>query len=157
MFWRCISYSGVATLVEIEGNINSARYVEILEQNSWSVVENYFSERPCHRIFHDDSSAVQDSGFMVQWKGQNSVPCLIWAFTQPRHQHNRKYRWRTLKVKRNRRAQDFQSRAALTRLVKGLCLDCAVGCTRTEGPCITRFQTESDTFAGQMDAQPDID
>ena len=74
MFWRCISYSGVATLVEIEGNINSARYVEILEQNSWSVVENYFSERPCHRIFHDDSSAVQDSGFMVQWKGQNSVP-----------------------------------------------------------------------------------
>ena len=60
--------------MEIEGNINSARYVEILEQNSWSVVENYFSERPCHRIFHDDSSAVQDSGFMVQWKGQNSVP-----------------------------------------------------------------------------------
>ena len=29
--------------------------------------------------------------------------------------------------------------------------------THTEGPCITRFQTESDTFAGQMDAQPDID
>ena len=33
MFWGCICFEGVGTLVPVEGNINSAKYIEILDAN----------------------------------------------------------------------------------------------------------------------------
>ena len=38
MFWSSVSYYGVGTLVPIEGNINSQKYVEVLESNLWLVI-----------------------------------------------------------------------------------------------------------------------
>ena len=38
MFWGCVTYNGVGVLVPVEGNINSAKYIDILDTNLWPVV-----------------------------------------------------------------------------------------------------------------------
>ena len=38
MIWGCICYDGVGTLTAVEGNINSAKYIDILDKNLWPVV-----------------------------------------------------------------------------------------------------------------------
>lgn len=38
MFWGCVTYSGVGTLVPIAGNMNLEKYIETLDQNLWSVI-----------------------------------------------------------------------------------------------------------------------
>ena len=53
MFRECISYISVETFVEAEDNINSARYVGILEQNVWPVVAKDFSVKSW--TFQDDN------------------------------------------------------------------------------------------------------
>ena len=35
MVWGCICYEGVGTLTGVEGNINAAKYIEILEGTLW--------------------------------------------------------------------------------------------------------------------------
>jgi len=41
MFWGCISYFGV-----VDGNINSEKYISILDDNVWPVVARYFANNP---------------------------------------------------------------------------------------------------------------
>ena len=43
MFWGCITFEGVGTFVPVDGNINSQKYTDILDENLWPVVS--FSER----------------------------------------------------------------------------------------------------------------
>ena len=38
MIWGCICYDGVRTLTAVEGNINSAKYIDFLDKNLWPVV-----------------------------------------------------------------------------------------------------------------------
>ena len=42
MIWGCSGYDGVGTLTAVEGNINSAKYIEILDKNLRPVVVWYF-------------------------------------------------------------------------------------------------------------------
>ena len=42
MIWGCICYDGVGTLTAVEGKINSAKYIDILDKNLWPVVVWYF-------------------------------------------------------------------------------------------------------------------
>ena len=53
MFWGCICKDGVGTITDVEGNINSAKYIDIFDNNFLPVVlkfENY------EWIFQDDSA-----------------------------------------------------------------------------------------------------
>jgi hypothetical protein len=38
MFWGCITYYGVGTLVAIDGNMNTDKYISVLDDNLWPVV-----------------------------------------------------------------------------------------------------------------------
>jgi hypothetical protein len=40
MFWGCITYYGVGTLVAIDGNMNTDKYISVLDDNLWPVVQN---------------------------------------------------------------------------------------------------------------------
>ena len=42
MMWGCICFDSVWTLTAAEGNINSAKNIEILDKNLWPVVVWYF-------------------------------------------------------------------------------------------------------------------
>ncbi len=43
MFWGCVTYDGVGTLEAVEGNINSEKYIEVLDTHLWPVVVKNFS------------------------------------------------------------------------------------------------------------------
>ena len=42
MFWGCITYQGVGTFTEVEGNINSRMYINILDTYVWPVIARHF-------------------------------------------------------------------------------------------------------------------
>ena len=46
MFLGCISYHGVGTLTPVNVNINTERYISILDDNLWPVVAQHFRNRP---------------------------------------------------------------------------------------------------------------
>jgi hypothetical protein len=46
MFWGCITYYEVGTLVAIDGNMNTDKYISVLDDNLWPVVVRHFSDRP---------------------------------------------------------------------------------------------------------------
>ena len=56
MIWGCICYDGVGTLTAVEGNINSAKYIDILDKNLWPVVVWYFEGK--EYFFVDDNAPV---------------------------------------------------------------------------------------------------
>ena len=48
MFWgcTCISYHGVGTLTPVDGNINTEKYISILDDHLWPVVAHHFANEP---------------------------------------------------------------------------------------------------------------
>ena len=42
MFWGCISYNGIGTLTPVDGNIDSEKYIEVLDQHLWPVIAKEF-------------------------------------------------------------------------------------------------------------------
>ena len=42
MFWGCITYQGVGTCTEVEDNIISRKYINILDTYLWSVIARHF-------------------------------------------------------------------------------------------------------------------
>jgi hypothetical protein len=42
MFWGCITYQGVRTSTEVEGNINSRKYINILDTYLWPGIARHF-------------------------------------------------------------------------------------------------------------------
>jgi hypothetical protein len=38
LFWGCITYYGVEILVAIHGNMNTDKYISVLDDNLWPVV-----------------------------------------------------------------------------------------------------------------------
>ena len=48
MFWGCISYYGLGTLTPVVGNLNSEKYINILDDNLWPVIAQHFPTNPLH-------------------------------------------------------------------------------------------------------------
>ena len=74
MFWGCIRHEGVCTLVPIEGNINSQKYIQVLDTNLWPVVVNVPVGRDY--IFQEDNAPVHTSRETTQWKTTNNIPTM---------------------------------------------------------------------------------
>jgi hypothetical protein len=45
-FWGCIRYSGVGTITPFDGNLNTEKYISLLENNLWQVVVKHFGNDP---------------------------------------------------------------------------------------------------------------
>ena len=56
MIWGCICWEGVGTMAPVEGNINSLKYQEILEENLWPVLARHFPQNGY--FFQDDNASV---------------------------------------------------------------------------------------------------
>ena len=46
MFWGCISCYGVGTLTSVVGNLNSEKYINMLDDNLWPVIAQHFPTSP---------------------------------------------------------------------------------------------------------------
>jgi hypothetical protein len=59
MFWVCVTYSGVGTLVPITGNMNSEKYINTLDEFLWPVITKQFGNSPF--IFQEDNAPCHAS------------------------------------------------------------------------------------------------
>ena len=42
LYWGCITYKGVGKFVPVEGNMNSEKYINMLDECLWPVVTKHF-------------------------------------------------------------------------------------------------------------------
>ena len=115
MFWGCITHEGVGTFTEVDGNINSQKYINILDTHLWPVIARHFPNN--NYLFQDDNAPVHSSLATRQWKTENNIRCLTWPSQSPDINIIENV-WRTIKIKLQRRVNDIQNRGELIRVVK---------------------------------------
>ena len=87
-------FDGVGTITDVEGNINSAKCVDILDNNLLPAVlkfENY------QWIFQDDSSPGTPVHTDKTVENNNDVDCLDWP-SQPSDFNIIENLWRSIKI-----------------------------------------------------------
>lgn len=117
MFWGCITFDGVGTLTEVEGNINSEKYVSLLDEHLWPVIVKNFQNKPW--LFQEDNCPVHRSTRSRQWKETNNINCLNWPSQSPDINIIENL-WRTIKHKLESRLNEINSRADLIHVVKDI-------------------------------------
>ena len=80
-FWGCITVNGVGTLIAVEGNIDSEKYISVLDQQLWPVIAKDFQDKPW--IFQEDNCPVHRSQRTREWKEENEISCLAWPSQSP--------------------------------------------------------------------------
>ena len=81
MVWGSLTYYGVGTLAMVDGNMNSQKYIETLDNNLWQVVVKHFGNKPY--LFQDDNAPCHRSRAVEEWKRQNHIPQLNWPPQSP--------------------------------------------------------------------------
>ena len=65
----CITYHGVGPLVFMAENMNSAKYIEVLDTNLLPVIARYFVGERWY--FQDDNAAINTPTETEHWKRRN--------------------------------------------------------------------------------------
>jgi len=81
VLWGCITCNGVGTLAFADGNINAEKYIDILEDNLWSVVAHHFPRN--NYIFQDDNALVHKARTVIEYKLKNKIKTLTWPAQSP--------------------------------------------------------------------------
>lgn len=76
-----ICYEGVGTLTSVNGNINSEKYIEILENNLWPVIVRHFPHG--NYVFQDDNAPVHRSRLLNAYMEENNVNTTSWPAQSP--------------------------------------------------------------------------
>ena len=114
MFWGCITFNGIGTLTPVEGNIDSEKYIEVLDQHLWPVIAKEFPNGGW--IFQEDNCPMHVSRRTNNWKAENNIETLQWPSQSP-DTNSIENVWRTIKVKLGKRLGEIQSRQDLIRVV----------------------------------------
>lgn len=121
MFWGCITYDGIGVIVPVDGNLNSTKYIELLDFHLWPVIAKVFGNRPF--IFQDDNATPHCSRQTNTWKQENGIQKFNWPAQSPDLNIIENV-WRCIKIKMSREIDNIKNRddlvAAVTRIWNGL-------------------------------------
>ena len=81
MFWGCITYNGTATLTPVAGNINSEKYISILEEHLKPVLASEFPDNDGD--FMDDNAPCHRSGTTADYLDGLGIRCSEWQPQSP--------------------------------------------------------------------------
>lgn len=81
MVWGCITYRGQGLLTLIDGNMDSEKYIKVLDYNLWPVIAKYFTNNPY--VFQDDNAPPHASRMTKAWEENNSIPTLHGLINPP--------------------------------------------------------------------------
>ena len=80
--WGCITPEGVGQLHRIEGNMNSAQYIEILENALLPTISDHgYNVR--HWIFQQDNDSKHTSHMAQNWLSNHNIYTLMWPPNSP--------------------------------------------------------------------------
>ena len=68
-----LSSNAIRTLTDVKGNINSQIYIDVLENNLWSVITRYFADN--EYVFRDDNTPVHRGRITENYKQENNINC----------------------------------------------------------------------------------
>ena len=102
--------------IPVEGNINSQKYVDILEENLWPVLAKVF---PTGLWIFQDNATTHTSRFTMQWKTNNHLPTMMWPAQSPDINVIENV-WRNIKIILQRRVREIQNRNDLTDVVQDI-------------------------------------
>jgi hypothetical protein len=106
-FWGCICYSGVGTITPFDGNLNTEKYISLLENNLWQAVVKHFGTDPwfskmiiVHVTCHNGLKIGKIRTTVHVWTGRHNLQILnvienVWRIIKirlPREQHRIKTR-----------------------------------------------------------------
>ena len=87
MIWGKMACSGTAFLTEVNGHLNGAGYINVLENSA---------VHSAHLLGFGDNFGIQDDGapchrsrLVAEWKAKNNLRCLSWPPTKPISQSHR--------------------------------------------------------------------
>ena len=81
MIWGCITFDGTGTLTDVEGNINSAKYISILKTHLLPVIENHFPDG--EYIFQDDNAPPHKSRETMDFIREKNITGTEWPAQSP--------------------------------------------------------------------------
>ena len=114
MFWGCITHKGTGVIVPVEGNINSRKYINILDECLWPVVTKDFGNDPW--ILQEDNCPVHVSRETRGWKEDNQIQTLPWPAQSPDLNIIENI-WRLLKIKLQNQLHRIKNADDLVRIV----------------------------------------
>jgi len=78
MFWGCIGWDGVGPLVEVNNNLDSDGYVNILAKNLIPWMNNN-----SYTLFQQDGASCHTSHYTSWWMQTHNIPVLEWVAQSP--------------------------------------------------------------------------
>ena len=111
MLLGCICNERVGTITDVEGNITSAKYIDILDTLLWPIVAKYENNQ---WIFQDDNAPVNQSVQTTLWKYSNDVNCLDWPSQSPDLNIIENI-WKLIKIQLQRKQHTIHSKGDLIR------------------------------------------
>ena len=147
MFWGCITYNGTATLTPVAGNINSEKYISILEEYLKPVLASEFPDND--GVFMDDNAPCHRSGTTTEYLDGLGIKCSEWPPQSP-DLNPIENTWKIVKEELHRTPMEIKNKQDLIREVTQIWQDISTDTVRSLYNTISRRLKAVLTMKGHM-------